>query len=243
MFWQSVISGLIAFLDWHIIIGAIGIAFASVLHLLITGFTMGDNESGGRLGAGCLLMFIGGPLVQALSVSVFILFCLPAIIGTGGFTPLELVSMLLWPVIKIGLIAFGIVFVLCIIPIIGDIITSTPGVTIFLQGIFMLRPITNNLFYAISDGEILPPSVFPSFLNSLGYVIIGIAICWGLLLIIAFIFDQVKKRRNAIEYIYSQYDSEPTIGMVFIGMFLGPIFGIIPLLMYGQYISFSLSAI
>lgn len=241
MFWQSVVSGFLAFFDWHILVGALGIGIASVLHPFIAGLAMGDGESGGRMGTGCLIMLLGGPLVQAISVSAFILFCLPAIIGNGGFLPMDYVASLAGPVMKTGLIAFGLVMIMCFIPIIGRLITNTPGVTVFLQGILMLQPITKNLLYAISGGKELPPDVFPSFWHSVGYVIIGIGICWVVLVLVLTVLDERKKRTNPIGHMMDQYRSPPSGGMTIVGMFIGPIFGILPLLMYGQYIYISLS--
>ena len=100
MFWQSVGQGIVSFTDWHIIVGAIGVSLCSLLHVFIGGTIMGDNDSKAKTGAGCLMMLLGGPILQAFGVSCFILICLPAIIGQGGFTPTELIGPMFWPVLK-----------------------------------------------------------------------------------------------------------------------------------------------
>lgn len=164
--------------DWHILVGMVGVSTAAILHPMIVGLTMGDNKSGARVGSGCFLMIVGGPLIQAIAVSAFVLFCLPAIIGGQGFTPTVAIGTLFWPVFKTGFLAMLMVLVLCFIPIVGRLIAETPGVPVFLQGIFMMKPISKKLYYAISDGTRLPDSAFPSFWSCLGYVVIGIALCW-----------------------------------------------------------------
>ncbi|MBM3862364.1 MAG: hypothetical protein FJ385_00200 [Verrucomicrobia bacterium] len=230
-------------LDWHILVGMAGVSIASILYPLISGLTMGDGESSARIGAGCFLVIVGGPLIQAIAVSGFVLLCLPAIIGGGGFTPGEVIGPLFWPVFKAGFLAMLLVLVLCFIPIVGRMISDTPGVPVFLQGIFMLKPIAKKLYYAITDGSRLPDSAFPSFWDCLGYILIGLALCWAAFMCVAMIADQVKKRRDPVGHLLDRYRQEPSSGMMLVGMFVGPVLGVVPLLMYGQFIGLSIRSL
>lgn len=223
-------------LDWHVLVGIAGVSAAYLLYIVIVGLTIGSGESSTRVGAGCLLMTVGGPLVQIAAVSGFVLVCLPSIIGSGGFTPRPFIEPLLRPVFMTGFVAGLIVLLLCFIPFIGRLISNTPGVSVFLQGIFMLKPITKTLYQDVM-GEGLPDSAFPSPWNSLGYVLIGMVLCWTTFMVLAFIADNIKKRTNPIDHFLDQYGSEPTNAMTLIGAIIGPAFGIVPLLMYGQYVS------
>jgi len=243
MFWQSVGQGIASLADWHVLVGMAGVSVASLVYPLLVGLTMGSGESGPRVGAGCLFMLVGGPLVQAAAVSGFVLVCLPAIIGSGGFTPGPLIGPLLWPVLKAGLLAMLLVLMLCFIPVVGKIIADTAGVPVFLQGIFMLKPITKKLYYAITDGQRLPDSAFPSFWNSVGYVLIGLALCWAAFIVAALVADQIKKRTNPVGHMLDQYRSEPTSTMTLVGMFIGPLLGIVPLLMYGKYVGLAVQSV
>jgi hypothetical protein len=243
MFWQSVVEGAASLVDWHVLVGMAAVSVASLLYPVIAGLTMGTGESGAPVGAGCLFMLVGGPLIQAAAVSGFVLICLPAVIGSGGFTPSPLIGPLLWPVFKAGFRAMLLVLVLCFIPLVGRIISDTPGVPVFLQGIFMLKPITRNLYYAASDGRRLPDSAFPTFWNSVGYLLIGLALCWAAFIVVALVADQIKKRTNPIGHILDQYRSEPTSTMALVGMFIGPLFGIVPLLMYGKYVGLAIQSV
>jgi hypothetical protein len=243
MFWQSVGAGITSLLDWHILVGMAAVSIASILYRVIVGLTVGDGESDARVGTGCFLMIVGGPLIQAVAVSAFVLLCLPAIIGGQGFTPAAAIGPLFWPVFKAGFLAMLLVLVLCFIPIVGRFISKTPGVPIFLQGIFMLKPISKKLYYAITGGARLPDSAFPSFWSCLGYVVIGLVLCWVGFICVALLADQVKKRRDPLGHMLAQYRSEPSIGMMILGMFVGPVLGIVPLLMYGRYVGFSIQSL
>lgn len=243
MFWQSVGAGITSLLDWHILVGMAAVSIASLLYPMIVGLTMGDGESGARIGTGCFLMIVGGPLIQAVAVSGFILVCLPTIIGGEGFTPAAVIGPLCWPVFKAGLLAMLLVLVLCFIPVVGHFIANTPGVPVFLQGIFMLKPISKKLYYTITDGVKLPDSAFPSFWDCLGYIAIGLALCWGGFIIVALVADQIKKRRDPLKHLMDQYRSEPSPSMMILGMFIGPVLGIVPLLMYGRFVGLSIQSL
>jgi len=242
MFWQSVGSGITSLLDWHILVGMAGVSIASLLYPLIVGLTMGKGESGARMGTGCFLMLVGGPLIQAVAVSGFILLCLPAIIGGGGFTPSAVVGPLVWPVFKAGFLAMLLVLVLCLIPIVGHFIANTPGVPVFLQGIFMLKPISKKLYFTITEGVKLPETAFPSFWNCLVYITIGLMLCWGAFICIALVADQIKKRRDPLGHMLDEFRSEPSPSMMILGMFIGPVLGIVPLLMYGKFVGLSIQS-
>jgi hypothetical protein len=243
MFWQSVIEGVSSLADWHVLVGVVGVSLVSVLYLVVSGLLLGNASSGARVGAGFAFMFVGGPVFQALAVTGFVLLCLPVIIGSGGFTPAALVGFLWWPVVKQGFIALIIVIVLCFLPIIGRIIAGTPGVPVFLQGVLMLKPISKGLYYVITGGRELPDSAFPSFWQSIGYLVIALVLCWVAFLVIALVSDQIKKRTDPLQHMLDQYQSEPTGAASIAGMFIGPVIGIIPLLMYGRYVHLAIGVI
>jgi hypothetical protein len=225
MFWQSVGSGLLAFSNWHIIVGAFAVLAASIVVPTIAGLTIGESDSGARMGAGCFIMVIGGPIAQACAVTLFVLFCLPAIMADGGFTPMAVVAVIWSRVLISGLLAMLFVFVLAVMPLIGPFIANTPGVPLFLQGIFVIKPLTKQIFIA-ATGKQLPDSAFPGIWACIGYVLIGIAVCYTAIFVSALI---APKREN----------SSFTF---FVGIILGAISGLLPLLMYGRYIAAAIKA-
>ncbi len=143
-----------------------------------------------------------------------------------------------------------IVFLLSLVPFLGKIVSETPGLDVFLQGIFILRPIAHSLYYNIADGRTLPNSALPSFWHSLGYVVIGLILCQigmhvcGIALFGVYeIANEIRKRRDPLGYMLDNRESDPTTSMEIIGGFAGTVIGLVPLLMYGQYISLSMQAL
>lgn len=249
MFWQSVGAGLAGLADWHVQAGILGAALASALFLVPAILVMpGDQDSGAlagaRTGCGCVLALLGAPLCQAAAVTGFLLLCLPAVLGTGGFTPAAAIASLAWPVFKVGFWAFLLVLVLCIVPGLGKLITSTPGVPVFLQGIFILKPILRDLYPIFADGAHLPDSVFPTFLHCAGYVTIGLVLSVTAFFALFLIREKMRERTDPLGLLLEQTQQRPTPSPreQLIAMFLGPLLGVIPLLMYGRYVSLALAS-
>jgi hypothetical protein len=241
MFWQSVGGGFLNLFDWHVLVGALGVSFITLLHPMLIALITGGGEK--RFGIGVAFAMFGGPLFQVIAVSGFILLCLPAIVGTGGFTPSQAIGVLFWPVFKAGMWAMLIVLLICFIPIVGKIVSDTPGVPVFLQGILVIKPIYRNLYRAI-NGERLPNDVFPGFWYSLGYIVIGVALCYAMLLVVFLIGDQIKKRRDPFGHMTDRLlqKSDPPTSVKLFTMMFGPAIGVVPLLMYGKYLSLQLQA-
>jgi hypothetical protein len=240
MFWESVLLGIKALADWHILVGIAFIVAASFIPMVIASAAIGDGESTARSTTGCLMAGVGGPIIQAIAVSLFILVCLPSLLLGKGFTPVEVIAQAAWPVMKSGLVALVIVFVLCIVPGIGKLVSSTPGVTIFLQGIIVFRPIARDLYAIVANGEKLPADVFPGFWLSIAYIGIGIALTWLGLILLALVDDQYQKRADPAGHLIRSYTNEPSGFQVIIAQFVGPICGILPLLMYGRYVALAI---
>jgi hypothetical protein len=238
MFWQSVADGLLAIFNWRIVVGAFSVAAVSIAVPLAAGLTAGNSDSGARTGAGCLMLMIGGPIAQACAITLFVLFCLPSLIGTGGFTPLSLAGAIWWPVLKSGLLAMVFVLILSVIPIVGHFVAHTPGVPLFLQGIFVMKPLTMEIYAAATDSR-LADEAFPGFWACTGYIVIGIVVCYAVFIIVGLAEAEMRKRRDPIGHMMSQYSSssEPTPLLMLLGLAIGPIFGIFPLLMYGRYVA------
>ncbi|MBA3484184.1 MAG: hypothetical protein H0T51_20450 [Pirellulales bacterium] len=249
MFWESVTAGITRLFDWHILLAAAGVSLSTLLYWIVVGKILStENE---RFGPGCLLgfMFFGGPLIQIIAVTCFVFVCLPAIIGQGGFTPASAMGALLWPVLKAGFWAGVLVFLLSCLPIIGGIISNTPGVPVFLQGIFMLKRLSKLIYYGLTDTK-LPDSVFPSFWANVGYVILAIVLFYITYLMIAapvaLAAGQIKKRRDPIGHYLDQFkphDNRPSPTVQLVGGMIGPLVGILPLLMYGRYVFLSIGAL
>jgi hypothetical protein len=224
MFWQSVIDGILAFFSWRIILGTLVVALISLVPMFLGSFIFASEGSGVKKGMGFFLAAIGAPIVQAIAISFFVLFCLPSIIGDGGFTPASVVWDLRWPIIKAGIIAMVIVLFISLIPILGRFISDTPGTTIFLQGIFVMKPFIKSIFSEY--GYQLPDEFFPGILACIGYVVIGVIVCFAMACVISMVDMRLQKGREP-EPLFSE----------FLAVAIGPIAAILPLLMYGRYFS------
>lgn len=178
MFWQSVVEGLGVLFDWHILVGIIGVAATSLVVPAFGGFLMGKGDSTSRSATGCLTTMLGGPLAQACAIALFVLFCLPSLIGRGGgFTPLGLASILWTRVLVAGGLALLAVVLLAIVPVVGQLVASIPGVTVAIQGILILRMLSTTLFAAINRAEI-PDAALPGLWTCVGYIAVGTAACY-----------------------------------------------------------------
>jgi hypothetical protein len=116
----------------------------------------------------------------------------------------------------------------------GGVVSQTPGVPVFLQGIFVLGPLTRYLYEAGTHGKHLPDTVFPNFWLSLGYVAIGLVITYALMFVISGIEVQLLRRFNP------EIESGQSGVSFLIGALLGPVVGILLLLMYSKYVALSL---
>ena len=229
MFWQSVLLGIQGFSDWHIWVGILGILLTVMLWRLISGLVVGDGESGIRGAVGCV-MSLAEIAVQALAVSLFVLFCLPSLLSGSGFTPAAVISEALVPVLQSCFVALGLICLLSFIPIVGGMISGTPGVPIFLQGILVFGPLTRYLYEVGTHGKKIPVEAFPNFWLSLGYIGIGVVIVHVFLFIVAWIVD--RSRRSELGF-----DSGPSPLVLLVGALIGPVVGILPLLMYSKYVA------
>jgi len=243
MFWESVIEGLLLLLDWHVLVGMATACIICVLHPILTTAIAGEGKSGTRIGTGFFMFLFGGLFFQALAISAFVLLCLPTLIGSGGFTPLNILAPMLWPVLKAGLAAMFVVVILSLIPVLGSFITNTPGVAIFLQGILILRPLSYSIFYIATDGNKLPVSAFPSFIHSLAYLGISILFCLAGSILIFLVSSAIGKRRDSVSALLGPDYAQPSTASMFVGMTIGPIAGTIPLLMYGRFIGLSIQVL
>jgi hypothetical protein len=117
-----------------------------------------------------------------------------------------------------------IVLFISLMPILGRFITDTPGTTIFLQGIFVMKPFIKSIFSEY--GYQLPDEFFPGILACIGYVVIGVIVCFAMACVISMVDMRLQKGREP-EPLFSE----------FLSILVGPITGILPLLMYGRYFS------
>jgi hypothetical protein len=139
-------------------------------------------------------------------------------------------SEVLVPVLQSCFVALGLICLLSFIPIVGGVVSQTPGVPVFLQGIFVFGH-TNTLSLRGGDSwKASPRCSNPEFLALLGLCSDWLGITYASIFVISFIVEQLLRRFNA-------ENGSGQSGVSFlIGALLGPVVGIVPLLMYSKYV-------
>lgn len=227
MFWDSVVAGFGVLGHAKIWIGIILLVVANVGFLVMSTSIFGRGESGGRMAAGCLLTGLGAPLFHGFAMSVFVGFYLPMMLGSDEIMSSAWVMSALWPLAKAGVLAVIVVFVLCIVPVLGDFISNSPGTQTFLVGVIIFRLATGPVLAEASSKYSISSSVFPSLWSSIGYLVIAGLLVRVLLFGGAFL-SAVPKKREVTDL----------VGAIL--MALAPSFGILggllPLFMYAQHV-------
>lgn len=224
MFWDSIIGGLKLFSIWQIWLASIIYALVMFLFFLTVSLIIGNKEDSGRGMIGCFTFSIGGIILEGILMSLIVIFLFPIFLGQQSITPLSEVVNFLRPIVEAGLIATIIVTILTVLPIIGNIIASLPGVQSFLMGLIIFTIFTRNQFEALLLELNIQGSIYPNIWQFIGYIILASLLTWLLILIFSIIFLPF---------------GETALGstmMMFIGQVVGVIAGIITLCMYAKFI-------
>jgi hypothetical protein len=231
MFWQSVVLGIQTLGNWHIWVGIVGFMVVMLLWNALVSIIAGQSESSPRMVVGCFIGSLGSVLLNGIAVSFFVVICFPIILFGNDFLPLPVLTATAGSTLMIGLKSLLVVVILSFVPVIGQFISEGPGVTFFLQGILVLRPIAEDLYRHFFPGHVLSPSAFPSFWLSLAYLIIGCVLAFFAIGLVAFLESKLHR------------DSEGSGAITMIlGVFLYPVCGVLPLLMYGKYIALAVQS-
>jgi hypothetical protein len=223
MFWKSITEGLLILGNWQVWVTAVVYMAVNFAFLMIVTKLAGEDESGGRMAAGCLFHMIGGTVLHGILMGLMISFLLPILLGAKSVAPLSAIISMLWPIMKVGLIAIIGVTVLCFIPLIGGPIANSPGIQAFMEGVIIFRLISGDMIDYVLNKANVQGSVYPGFWESIGFLVIaGVfvrAVMFGLALL-------------------SMPLEDTEVGAL-IPVVVGPVFGIlggiIPVLMYSSY--------
>jgi len=228
MFWKSIIQGLLILGFWQVWIPVVAYMTINFVFLMIVANMVGEEKSGGRMATGCLFHMIGGTVLHGTLMSLMVAFLLPILLGSSTAAPITEIIALLYPIIKIGIIAIIAVTILSIVPIIGRFIADSPGIQAFLEGVIIFRLLSGYTIEQMLTEAHVQSNVFPGFWLSIGYLIIaGILVrlvIFGLALFSVSLEDTVVGELMPIV----------------IGPALGVLGGIIPLFMYSSYVRLSI---
>src|SRR5690606_27554930 len=113
-------------------------------------------------------------------ISILIVFLLPILMGGDEFTPFSYISDDWWRIVKAGFFGFVILMLLAFIPIIGELATNTPGVSIFVIGMVIFHKIVGSSLEHMQDLNGTQVDIKPDFWSIIGFIILAWVIVWCL---------------------------------------------------------------
>jgi len=122
------------------------------------------------------------------------------------------------------------VIVLSILPIIGKLISSTPGVDDFIQGIIIFRFFSAAFIETQLNQANLPVDIYPGFWESVGFFAISLVLT--LVCMFAFAALGVKISEN-------RYSGEESVSF-FLTTAIIPLVSLIPLFLYAKHVSLAI---
>lgn len=233
MFWNSLFAGMLVFLSWKIWVALLLYLLANMLVLATGGglFAAAEKGSGAAGTAGCLFTMFVPPLMQGVLMSIFVLFMYPVMLGVGDASSLQEALPMLWPMIRVGVLAIIFVVAVCFIPVLGAFIAESPGIQTFIVGAIIFRLFLGAGLHEL--GVTTTQSPYPSLWACLGYVVISGVLVKILMLIGAAVAHSLEK---------SQHDAISALVTVTVAPVLGLFGGFLPFFMYVQYVKLGITA-
>lgn len=233
MFWHTVLGGLAILAHWQVWVAVVVYALLQCVWLMGIGILMGgESESGGRMAAGCLTHMIGGTIFQALLLGGLVLFLTPLMLGGDQAMPLRFFTEFAWPIIVSCFLALVVSFAVSFIPIIGRLISGTPGVDTFIQGVVIFRAFSAGVIERFLErADIHVANLYPGFWASVGYLLLATALVYVCILVFSVLGVTLSRNR---------FSGEGGAPSFIVGMALMPILGILPLFMYANHVTLAI---
>jgi len=218
MFWSSIIGGLKVLTFWEVYVAALIFTVISIGPMMIFGLIGQKNEA-----IGCLGGMLIAPVFQALATLIFVFTLFPILLGLGEDAawsfPWKLLFSSPWPMIKAALIILLATIILAFIPILGQI----QSLHTFASGAISLIIIVGILHSGYPDMPVEKIHFMPGILTIIGFLVIAGIVSWASTMLLAVIATAMGEKAED----YS----------MLIAMPLGGVFGMIPVFIYGSYLS------
>jgi hypothetical protein len=228
MIWEAIKTGMEIIGQWQFWVAALIFSIIFVLLFFLIGLGLSktiENEKTALLG--CVGGAIFPTMIQVVFISMLVVFLLPLLMGGDELTPLSYLSDEWWRIVKAGFFGFVILMLIALVPVIGEISTNTPGVSIFIIGMVIFHRIAGSSLRYVQEINGTNIDIKPDFWTITGFIILAWVIVWLFTLVIVGILTSVNILNNEI--------------MESGALFLGPIIGVIPgLLALSVYISYIL---
>ena len=231
MLWESIISGFSVLGTWQFWVASLSFSAIFIILFLALGLGLSKSmESGRTAPLGCLAGMILPTFLQVVFISMLVVFLLPILMGGDELTPLSYLSEEWWRIVKAGFFGFIILMLIAFIPIVGDLATNTPGVSVFVIGMVIFHRLAGSALRKIQEINNIDVDLTPGFWTIIGFIILAAIIVWTLtFLIIAGLMSVGIVNEEIME-----------TGALFLGPAIGAIPGLIALAIYISYVMLTL---
>lgn len=218
MFWSSIIWGLKILTFWEVYVAALIFSIISIGPLMIFGFMSQKNEA-----IGCLGSMLIAPIFQALATLIFVFTLSPILLGFGEDAawsfPWQLLFTSPWPMIKAALIIIVVTILLAFIPVLGQI----QSLHTFSAGAISLMMVVGIIRSVNPDMPVDKIHFMPGIFSIIGFLVIAGIVSWASTMLLAVIATALGEKA----------ENYTTL----IAMPLGGVLGMIPVFIYGSYLS------
>jgi cytochrome b561 len=172
MFWDSIISGFSVLGTWQFWAASLSFIAIFIFLFVILGFGIAKTmENGKTAPIGCLAGMILPILLQVVSITLLVVFLLPILMGGDELTPLTYFNEEWWKILKAGFIGFIILMLIGFIPVIGDLATQIPGVSVFVIGMIIFHALIGSTLQGILEINNIEKDLTPGFWTIIGFII------------------------------------------------------------------------
>ena len=234
MFWQSLVGGLSVLAHWQVwvalaALGGLRVAFQGLVGLLI-----GESESRGRIAAGCITLIVAGPVLELFLLGGLVLFLLPIMLGGDHAMPLNSFAIYSLPIAKACFSALVVLFIVSILPIVGEIVSNTPGLSEFIGGVVIFRFFSaafleRHLEHAGADVA----DLYPGFWSCVGYFVLAMALVYACFLGFGVLGVTISRGRF----------HGPSGLLVLVAVFLAGVVNLLPLFMYANHVTLAFQSV
>jgi len=231
MFWESIISGFSVLGAWQFWVASLSFSAIFILLYIALGLGLSKSmESGRTAPLGCLAGMILPTFLQVVFISMLVVFLLPILMGGDELTPISYLSEEWWRIVKAGFSGFIILMIIAFVPIVGELATNTPGVSVFVIGMVIFHRLVGSTLRHIQELNNVEIDLTPGFWTIIGFIILAAIMIWVLtFLILAGLMSLGILDEEIME-----------TGALFLGPAIGAIPGLIALAVYISYVMLKL---
>lgn len=227
MIWEAIKTGFEVLGQWQLWVASLSFAAIFIVIYLLFGYALAKSTENEKTAAlGCVAGAIIPTILQVVFISILIVFLLPILMGGDDFTPFSYISDEWWRIVKAGFLGLVILMVIAFIPIVGELATNTPGVSIFVIGMVIFHKIAGSSLRHVQELNGTHVDIKPDFWSIIGFIILAWIIVWALTFVIIAILTSTK--------IINPEMMES--GALLLGPAIGVIPGLIALAVYISYV-------